>query len=158
VKHTIGSDNIFADLGVPDADEYLGKADLAREIIKVIDRRGMTQAAAASLLGIDQPKISLLKRGKLDGFSMDRLVRFLTALEMDLEVRVIPRRRHGRLFIASQDHLDELLKPASFVCGTQTALTSSQEISDFAINEAWTMAAPLVAAQYANEFVTTDEK
>ena len=83
-----GSGNVFADLGLPDAEERLAKAELARQILKIIARRRLTQAQAAELLGIDQPKVSALTRGKLSGFSMERLFHFLNALGRDVQITV----------------------------------------------------------------------
>jgi predicted XRE-type DNA-binding protein len=89
-----GSGNVFADLDVPDADAALAKAELARRICLLLSERKLTQARAAAVLGIDQPKVSALVRGKLDGFSTDRLFRFLNALGQDVEIVVRPRRRN----------------------------------------------------------------
>ena len=89
----VGSGNVFADLGHPRPAEALAKAELARRIGLLIARRGLTQAAAAELLKIDQPKISALVRGRLAGFSLDRLVRFLVLLGNDVEIVVKPRTR-----------------------------------------------------------------
>jgi predicted XRE-type DNA-binding protein len=86
------SGNVFADLEVPDADEALAKADLAQRICAILSERKLTQARAAPLLGIDQPKVSALFRGKLDGFSTERLFRFLNALGQDVEIVVRPWR------------------------------------------------------------------
>ncbi len=80
--------NVFADLGLANPDEMLVKAELARKIDSIITKRQMTQAEAAELLGIDQPKISALMRGKLSGFSTVRLFRFLNALGRDVEIVV----------------------------------------------------------------------
>ena len=80
IKITRSSGNVFADLGLPDADHLLAKADLAIEISSIIEDRGLTQAEAAEIMGVDQPKVSALVRGRLDGFSMERLYRFLIAL------------------------------------------------------------------------------
>lgn len=82
--------NIFADLGFTKPQEMLAKAELARRISQMITQRGLTQATAAKLLGVDQPKISALIRGRLDGFSMDRLFRFLNALGSDVEIIIRP--------------------------------------------------------------------
>lgn len=71
------SGNVFVDLGLPDADELLAKAELARTIRTLIERQDLTQAEAARLLGTTRPKVSDLFRGRLDGFSMERLYRFL---------------------------------------------------------------------------------
>jgi predicted XRE-type DNA-binding protein len=89
-RHEVGSGNVFADLGLPDAPELQAKADLAYEISQTIDQRGLTQVEAAEILGVDQPKVSALVRGRLDGFSMERLSRFLNALGKDVEIVVRP--------------------------------------------------------------------
>jgi predicted XRE-type DNA-binding protein len=88
--HELSSGNVFADLGLPDARELQAKAELAYEISRTIDQRGLTQVQAAALLGVDQPKVSALVRGRLDGFSMERLYRFLNALGKDVEILVRP--------------------------------------------------------------------
>lgn len=88
-----GSGNVFADLGLPDAEERLAKAELARQILKIIADRRLTQTQAAELLGIDQPKVSALTRGKLSGFSMERLFHFLNALGRDVQITVKPKPR-----------------------------------------------------------------
>ena len=87
---TRSSGNVFTDLGLADADQLLAKADLAIEITSVIEERGLTQAEAADLMGVDQPKVSALVRGRLDGFSMERLCRFLNAFGRDVEIVVRP--------------------------------------------------------------------
>jgi predicted XRE-type DNA-binding protein len=87
------SGNVFADLGVPDSGEALAKAELAARICGILAERKLTQARAAALLGVDQPKVSALRRGKLSGFSTGRLFRFLNALGQDVEIVVRPRRR-----------------------------------------------------------------
>ena len=92
-----GSNNVFADLALPDAEEMLAKAELARQIITVIGKRRLTQVRAAELLGIDQPKISALVRGKLAGFSLERLIHFLNLLGRDVQivVKAKPRNRQS---------------------------------------------------------------
>lgn len=98
------SGNVFADLGVKNPEEALVKARLAHVIADVVAGRGLTQAEAADLLGIDQPKVSRLVRGQLAGFSIDRLFRFVTLLGSDIEITVVGRtrkhRRAGRMKIA----------------------------------------------------------
>ena len=89
------SGNVFEDLGVPDSAEALAKADLAARIAEIIAERGLTQTGAAKLLGIDQPSVSDLIRGRLRGFSSDRLFRFLNALGRDVEIVIRPKRRSG---------------------------------------------------------------
>ena len=88
--------NVFADLGVPEPEEALAKADLAARICEIIAERGLTQRQAAKVLGVDQPKISALMRGRLEGFSLGRLFRFLNALDRDVEIVVKPRARTSK--------------------------------------------------------------
>ena len=71
----------------------LAKAELARKISEQLTKRRLTQASAAELLNVDQPKVSALVRGRLAGFSLDRLVRFLVLLGSDVEIVVKPRTR-----------------------------------------------------------------
>lgn len=84
------SGNVFADLGFPDAEERYAKAMLSHLIAKAIEAHGLTQAEAAKRLGTTQPKVSAVVRGRLEGFSLDRLFRFLTALGMNVHVDVRP--------------------------------------------------------------------
>lgn len=85
------SGNVFADLDLPDAEALNAKAQIAYRICQILDERKLTQKRAATLLGIDQPKISALMRGRLDGFSTDRLFRFLTALDRNVEIVIKPK-------------------------------------------------------------------
>ena len=91
--YIVGSGNIFEDLGHPRPAEALAKAELARKIGSLIAKQGLSQAAAADMLKIDQPKVSALVRGRLAGYSLDRLVRFLVLLGSDVEIVVKPRTR-----------------------------------------------------------------
>lgn len=93
IKAEKSSGNLFADLQIPDAEEALAKADLAYQIAIVIEKKKLSQSAAAKLLGIDQPKVSALLRGKLTGFSTDRLILFLNALGREVEIVVKASRR-----------------------------------------------------------------
>ncbi len=92
---TRGTGNVFADLGYADAEERQTKLRLAHAINDVIGRRRLAQAAAAEKLSINQPKVSALANYKLDGFSVERLMTFLTALDQDVEIviRKKPRSR-----------------------------------------------------------------
>src|SRR2546430_17573755 len=92
-ESTPSSGNAFADLKLPHADDLLAKAELAAKIIAEIQRRRLTQSQAAAILGIDQPKVSALKQGKLSGFSIERLMRFLVLLGRDVEITVKQRRK-----------------------------------------------------------------
>ena len=97
-----GSGNVFADLELPQAEERLAKAELARAISKTIGARNLTQREAAEVLGVDQPKVSQVLNGRLSGFSTERLVRFLTKLGRDVEIRVKrgTTSRRGRLHVS----------------------------------------------------------
>ena len=86
----MGSGNVFRDLGLPNPDLLLAKALLVQQIRDLIQQRKLTQAKAADLLGLDQPKISALVRGRTDGYSIDRLFKFLNLLGHDVEIRVRP--------------------------------------------------------------------
>lgn len=101
VVTTVGpNDNIFEALELPHADEWLAKAELAREIERLIRERGLTQTQAARVLGVAQSDISNLYRGRLAGYSMERLYRFLTTLGQDVQIVVQPMprsRAQGRL-------------------------------------------------------------
>jgi len=83
--------NVFEDMGMPDAEERLAKAELARVIRKEIRERGLSQSETAELLGIKQPDVSDLVRGKLSRFSMERLERFLNALDLEIRIQIGPR-------------------------------------------------------------------
>jgi predicted XRE-type DNA-binding protein len=83
------SGNVFADLGHPDPATALAKAQLARQIGAIIAQHGWTQSQAAAVLGIDQPKVSALVRGRLRDFSAERLMHFLTRLGYDIEIGVM---------------------------------------------------------------------
>ena len=97
-----GTANVFADLGFADADERQTKLRLALAINNALAEHRLTQAGAAKLLDINQPKVSALAHYKLDGFSVERLMTFLTALDRDVEivVRKKPRSRPtARIFV-----------------------------------------------------------
>lgn len=97
IQVTPGSGNVFADLGFAEPEEELAKAQLASHIRQIIKRRRLTQMAAASLMGIDQPKVSALLNGRLTNFSSDRLMRLLTALGQDVVITVQAKpRSHPR--------------------------------------------------------------
>jgi len=101
---TKSSGNVFADLGLVDADERQTKVRLAVAINRVLERRRLSQAKAAHLLGVNQPKVSALSKYRLEGFSVERLLRFLTSLDQDIEIiiRHKPRtRRAGRVVVTA---------------------------------------------------------
>ena len=90
-----GTGNVLADLGFPDAAERQAKLRLAYELNQVLDQQKLNQVDAAKVLGIGQPKVSALRRYKLAGFSVERLMTLLTAVDQDVEI-VIKRRPRSR--------------------------------------------------------------
>ena len=93
---TRGSGNMFADLGLPDAAERQAKLRLAYALNQVLDERKLSQADAAKVLGVTQPKVSALRHYKLAGFSVERLMNLLTALDQDVEIVVRQKPRSKR--------------------------------------------------------------
>ena len=81
-----GGSNVYADLGIPDAEEMLVKAQLATKIAEIIKRRKLTQIQAAELLGIPQPKLSNMLRGQFRGISEAKMLECLTKLGRDIEI------------------------------------------------------------------------
>lgn len=100
---TRGGDNVFADLGLPDADERQTKVKLAQEINRILEELRLKQTDIAGLLGINQPKLSALTNFKLDGFSVERLMGFLVALDRDVEIiiRRKPKKKASLSVVAS---------------------------------------------------------
>lgn len=86
VKIERSSGNVFADLGLPDADVHLLKAELVTRIDRIIRERGLKQIEAAKLLGLSQPDVSRLLRGDFREYSMERLLRLLTSLGRDVDI------------------------------------------------------------------------
>jgi predicted XRE-type DNA-binding protein len=98
----VSSGNVFADLGLPNAEELSTKLRLCVVINKILDQRKLTQTEAAQILGVNQPKISALRSYKLEGFSVERLMHFATALEYDVVIQIRPRsavRRPARVMV-----------------------------------------------------------
>lgn len=94
--------NVFADLGLPSGEEDMVKVNIARAITNTIKKRGLTQAEAAKIIGTDQAKVSALLRGRLRGFSVERLFVFLLMLGRDVDIHISKRYRsneRGRLKI-----------------------------------------------------------
>jgi predicted XRE-type DNA-binding protein len=92
-----GSGNVFKDIGVPNADEHLVKAQLVFKIDNILKDRGLKQVEAAELFGVRQPDVSKMLRGEFRQFSVERLLRFLVALDQDVQIVVKPHRgrNHG---------------------------------------------------------------
>ena len=101
---TRGTGNVFADLGFPDAAERQAKLRLAHALNQVLEARRLSQADAAKVLRVSQPKVSALRHYKLAGFSVERLMNLLTALDQDVEIviRQKPRsRKAGRISVVA---------------------------------------------------------
>ena len=103
VKVTVSSGNVYADMGLPDPGGRAAKAELAREINARLDERRLTQAAAARLLRLHQPQVSLLRNGQLSEFSMERLLRCLEILDVGVEFRFY-RKVRRRPALRREDH------------------------------------------------------
>ena len=93
MKVEVGSGNVFADLGLPDAEEMLLKSQIVMELHRLIKQRILTQTAAAKLIGIGQPDLSNVLRGRFRGYSAERLMRMLTAFDRDVVISVRPHRK-----------------------------------------------------------------
>lgn len=92
---TPSSGNIFQDLCLPDAEELFVKSTIATEVNRIIEKRHLSQIQAAVILGIPQPKISMIQNGKLRGFSLEKLCHFLTLLGRDVDIVIKPRSKEG---------------------------------------------------------------
>lgn len=92
LEYEAGSGNVFADIGLPNAEEHLIKAQLVYKIDRLMTKRRLKQVEAAKLLGVRQPDISKLLRGDFQQFSVERLLRFLVALGQDVDIVVKPHR------------------------------------------------------------------
>jgi predicted XRE-type DNA-binding protein len=106
IKMEVGSGNVFADLGLPDAESHFLKAQIVSEIYRLTNVRKLTQAAVGKLIGITQPEVSRMFRGHFREYSVERLMGFLTAFDRDVEIVVRPRKRAGKPAI--------LLRPRRF--------------------------------------------
>lgn len=90
-EHSIGTSNVFRDLGLPNAEEHLVKAQLVFKIDGLMKKRSLKQVEAAKLFGVRQPDVSKMLRGEFRQFSVERLLRFLVALDQDVEIVVKPQ-------------------------------------------------------------------
>jgi predicted XRE-type DNA-binding protein len=100
IEYVEGSDNVFADLGTREPEEAMAKAKLAIKIYETIKIKKLTQAKAAKILKISQPKVSLLLRGYLTDFSLERLLRFLNDLGQDVYISIVPcSHAHGKTWV-----------------------------------------------------------
>ena len=94
--HTKGSGNIFADLGLPDAEEHQLKAALVVQLKRLMSERDMTQMETAEIVGMKQPDLSKLLRGQFKLASVDKLMRMLTVFDQDVEITLKPHRKRGK--------------------------------------------------------------
>ena len=102
VRVTDSTGNVFADLGLPNPEQELLKAQLTLQIHSILKSSGMTQVEIAGILGVQQPQVSLLMRNRAGNFSVGRLMEFLTALRQDVKITVRPtRKEHGALSVVS---------------------------------------------------------
>lgn len=102
VRVNEGSGNVFADLGLPNPEQELLKAQLTLQVHTILEASGMKQSDIAKILGISQPQVSLLMRNRAGSFSVGRLIDFLTALRQDVEITVrATRKEHGELSVVS---------------------------------------------------------
>jgi predicted XRE-type DNA-binding protein len=91
IEHTPSSGNVLADLGLPDADEQLAKAEMAVKIARLLETRKLTQKGLAEVLGASQSNVSLLANHRFGRFSAERLMQFLVRLGQDVEITIKPR-------------------------------------------------------------------
>jgi predicted XRE-type DNA-binding protein len=91
-----GSENVFADIGLANAEELKAKTLLVIEIKRIVKQRKLKQIEIAEILGIPQPKVSSLLRGKSSGFSTERLMRFLNALDQDIDITIKPKPKNRK--------------------------------------------------------------
>jgi predicted XRE-type DNA-binding protein len=99
---TASTGNVFADLGLPNPEQELLKAQLTAQIYAILKDSGKTQVELAKILGVKQPQVSLLMRNRAGNFSVGRLMEFLTALRQDVEITVRPtRKEHGTVSVLS---------------------------------------------------------
>ena len=96
VRVEVSSNNIFADLGLPDAEAHFLKAQIVSEIYRLTKQRKLTQAQAGKRMGISQPEVSRMFKGNFREYSVDRLMEFLTVFDRDVEIVVKPHKRSGK--------------------------------------------------------------
>lgn len=97
IKVEVGSGNIFADLGLPDADTHFLKAQIVSELYRLANERTLTQAQMGKQIGISQPEVSRMFKGHFREYSVERLIEFLTSFDRDVEIVVRPHKKAGKL-------------------------------------------------------------
>jgi predicted XRE-type DNA-binding protein len=116
---TIGSDNVFADLGLPDADNRLLRSRLVAKIDEVIEKRSLTQADAGRIMGIPQPKVSELRNGRTNDYSVERLYRLLNNLGVGVSVVLeeLPDWTKGEVAVREADPASDADREQSYSMG-----------------------------------------
>jgi predicted XRE-type DNA-binding protein len=106
IAHEASSGNVFTDMGFSpsEAEELTAKSVLILAVKDIIAERALTQKAAATVCGTDQPTLSKVLHGRMDSVTIDRLAGWLTKLGQDIEItiRAAPKTRHGRLHVAAE--------------------------------------------------------
>ena len=97
IKIEKSSDNIFADLGLPDAETHFLKAQIVAEIYRLTNERKLKQVDAGKLMGISQPEVSRMFKGNFREYSVERLIAFLTAFDRDVEIVSRPHKKSGKM-------------------------------------------------------------
>ena len=133
VKFEESSGNVFADLDLPDAEELHLKAQLGYEVFRIIEERKLTQVEAADILGVKQPAISRLKKGKFNHYSVERLLTFLTRLNHDIEIRTTPtEEKVGEIRVMKEEpknqHDPEMLDEYDFSEGVRGKYAERDDI------------------------------
>ena len=95
-KDSITTGNVFADLDLEDADEMVARSDLMSEVVNLIRKSNLTQKEIAVILGISAPKVSALMTGKINDFSNETLINYLSLLWCNVEILIIPKHRISR--------------------------------------------------------------
>jgi predicted XRE-type DNA-binding protein len=90
-----GSGNVFADIGIANPEQALAKAEIARQVNKIILARGLSQSEAALILGIDQPRVSALSKGRLSVFSLEKMMEFASRMGNEVEISIKPSEHSG---------------------------------------------------------------
>lgn len=96
IKITKADENIFADIGLPNAETHFLKAQIISEIYRLVNERRLTQSQAGKRMGITQPEVSRMFKGQFSEYSIGRLMGFLTAFDRDIDIVVRPRRQRGK--------------------------------------------------------------
>ena len=133
VKFEESSGNVFADLDLPDAGELHLKAQLGYEVFRIIEARELTQTEAAKILGVKQPAISRLKKGKFNHYSVERLLTFLTRLNHDIEIRTTPTEKEvGEIRVVKEErknpHDPDMLDEYDFSEGVRGKYAERKDI------------------------------